>query len=183
MSRAAGLRSGRCRLGGHWLSWPAGRNRGNRRSQTSRRSRGSRDSGWAVVIRRWFGLLVAQAIVRVATRLAVLVILLIVAMAAAPVTAVAAGAFTAAWWRGLRPRRLLVAAAWCGPMVAVWLGLVASRASDPVSVATAPYHAWLAFWRLAGAGAVARAVASVARRRFRLDCSRAPRAGLTGFGR
>ena len=124
--------------------------------------RAAGDSGWAVVIRRWFGLLVAQAIVRVATRLAVLVILLIVAMAAAPVTAVAAGAFTAAWWRGLRPRRLLVAAAWCGPMVAVWLGLVASRASDPASVATAPYHAWLAFWRLAGAGEVARAVASVA---------------------
>jgi hypothetical protein len=114
------------------------------------------------VIRRWFGLLVTQAIVRVATRLVVLVILLIVAVAAAPVTAVAAGVFAVAWWRGLLPRRLVIAAAWCGPMVAVWLGLVASRASGPISVATAPYHAWLAFWQLADAGAVARAVAGVA---------------------
>ena len=45
-----------------------------RRARSSRRVRAAGDSGWAVVIRRWIGLLVAQAIVRVATRLAVLVI-------------------------------------------------------------------------------------------------------------
>jgi hypothetical protein len=114
------------------------------------------------VIRRWIGLIVAQVIVRVAARLAVLAILLVGAVAAAPVTAVAAGAFAIAWWRGLLPRRLLIAAAWCGPMVAVWLGLVASRAGSPASVAAAPYNAWISFWDLARSGAVSPAVAVVA---------------------
>jgi len=114
------------------------------------------------VIRRWFWLVVAQAIVRVIARSIALLLLVVGAVAAAPVTVVAAGAFAVAWWRGLLPRRLLIAAAWCGPMVVVWLGLTASRAADPVSAVTAPYHAWLAFWRLANAGAIAAAAATVA---------------------
>ncbi len=114
------------------------------------------------MIRRWIGLVVAQAIVRLAVRVAVLLVLAGIALAAAPVTLVAVGAFAGAWWRGLQPRRLLVAAAWCGPMVAVWLALVAGRAGDPVSAATAPYHAWTAFWPLARAGSILRAAATVA---------------------
>jgi hypothetical protein len=114
------------------------------------------------VIRRWIGLLVAQVIVRVVARTFVLLLLLAGAVAAAPVTVVAGGAFAVAWWRGLLPRRLLIAAAWCGPMVAVWLGLTASRSADPVSAATAPFHVWTVFWHLVRTGAVVRAAGTVA---------------------
>jgi len=105
---------------------------------------------------------VAQAIVRVVTRLVVLAIALVVAVAAAPVTVVAAGAFGAAWWRGLLPQRLLGAAGWCWPMVAVWLGLTESKTGKLVTYVTAPYDAWLRFWHLTGSGDVVRAAVSIA---------------------
>ena len=52
--------------------------------------------------------------------------LIAVAVALAPVTLVAAGAFAFGWWRGAPPRRIYLAALWCLPMVAVWLVAVAA---------------------------------------------------------
>ena len=114
------------------------------------------------MIGRSLNLLVAQAIMRVGACLLGWLALAVIAVAAAPVSAVAAGAVTLASRRGWAPGRLLTAAAWCGPMVAVWLALIARTAPGWLNLATSPYHAWLAFWHLAAAGALARAVVTVA---------------------
>jgi hypothetical protein len=92
-----------------------------------------------------------------------------VAVALAPVTLVAAGAFCYGWWRGAPPRRVYLAALWCLPMVGAWLVAVAAwpaSAANPGTwwyrEAAAPYLAWVAMWRLVEhghplAGAVAAA--------------------------
>jgi hypothetical protein len=110
------------------------------------------------MIGRWLSLLAAQAILRAATRVFVWVVAATFAVAAAPVSVVAAAAATAARLFAWTPRRLLNAAAWCGPMIAVWLALTAWTARRWIIVATAPYHAWLDFWQLVTAGAPLRAV-------------------------
>jgi len=108
------------------------------------------------MIRRWLSLLVAQVVFKGLIRAGTAVVLAAAAIAAAPVSVVAAGAFGAAWYRGWQPRRLMIAAAWSAPMVAVWL------AASGHGAVVAPYHAWLAFWRLARVGAVPRACATIA---------------------
>ena len=111
-------------------------------------------------------------------RLARAALLVAGAVALAPVTVVAAGAFARAWWRGAPPRRTYLAAASCLPMVVAWLAAVAAW---PVSasggarvypagagpgawwfrVTAAPYRAWDAMWRLIAHGhLVAAAVAA-----------------------
>jgi hypothetical protein len=114
------------------------------------------------MIRRWLSLLAAQAIARIAARVVAVVVVAAVAVAAAPVSAVAAGAVFVAWRRGLLPRRLLVAAAWCGPMVAVWLAGTAWQHPEWQHVASAPYRAWSAFWRMSESGDLPRAIATIA---------------------
>jgi hypothetical protein len=114
------------------------------------------------VIARWLGLLAARAIVRTAGLMLCWLAAAAVAIAAAPVTLVAAGALAVAWLRGWLPRRLLLAAAWCGPMVAVWLAWIARMAPDWQHVLAAPFHAWLRWWQLAMAGELPHAAASVA---------------------
>lgn len=101
-----------------------------------------------------------------------------VAVALAPATVVAAGAFWYGWWRGAAPRRILAAALWCLPMVVTWLAAVTAwpaGAGGPgaaypagagpgtpwLRVAAAPYRAWAAMWRLGAHGhLVAAAVAA-----------------------
>jgi hypothetical protein len=114
------------------------------------------------VIRRWLSLLVAQVIFKMTVRILVAVALIAIAVAAAPVMLVAAIGFAAAWSGGWQPRRLLIAAAWCGPMVVVWLAASALAGPGGLMLVTAPYHAWLLFWHLARAGAVVRATATIA---------------------
>jgi hypothetical protein len=115
-------------------------------------------AGEDIVIARWLSLLAAQVIFKVVVRTAVALVVLAIAVAAAPVSLVAVGAFASAWSGGWQPRRLMIAAAWCVPMVAVWLA-----ASAPAGLAVAlPYHAWLSFWHLARTGAVLRAAATIA---------------------
>jgi hypothetical protein len=114
------------------------------------------------VIGRWLSLLAARAMLRAAVRALAWLAAAVVAAAAAPVSLVAAGAVGAAWLRGWLPRRLLAAAAWCGPMVAVWLALTARNSPRWQAVTAAPYHAWLGFWQLAAAGNLPRAVALAA---------------------
>src|ERR1700722_13253710 len=108
------------------------------------------------MIRRWLALLLAQAIIKVATRLCLAVILLGLAVAAAPAAVLAAGAIAIAWARGWPPGRLFAAAAWCTPMVATWL-IFAGLSGGP----TAPYQAWIAFWQLISAGSVLRAAVTI----------------------
>ncbi len=114
------------------------------------------------MIGRWLSLAVAQAVLRALAWLLADLALIAVAVAAAPVSIVAAGAAAAAWRQGWPPRRLLAAAAWCGPMVAVWLAWTVRGGSGWPAVAAAPYHAWLDFWLLARAGSPLRAAAVVA---------------------
>src|SRR6185437_8588453 len=72
----------------------------------------SRSPRASLVIRRWLSLLVAQVAFKSLVRIGAALILAAAAVAAAPVCVVAAGGFAAAWYRGWRPRRLMVGAAW-----------------------------------------------------------------------
>jgi hypothetical protein len=84
---------------------------------------------------------------RRATRLLAATGAALIALAFAPVTLVAAISVTAAWHNGWPPVRLYRAAAWCLPMLAVWLAATAiSRHSLEPAVA-APHLAWLSFRR------------------------------------
>jgi hypothetical protein len=84
-----------------------------------------------------------------------------IAAAVAPVFIVAVGAHVAAS-RGWQPRRMLIAAAWCAPMVTVWLAWIARTGNGWHALPAAPYHAWLGWWRLIMAGNLVRAAATVA---------------------
>ena len=108
---------------------------------------------------RWLSLLVAQAVLRLAVRGAVLMLAAATAIALAPASAVAVAGLTAAWLAGWPPRRLLVAASWCAPMVAAWLAGIALAGRGWPALAAAPYLAWRGFWQLALTGAVPAAVA------------------------
>jgi hypothetical protein len=87
--------------------------------------------------------------------LARVAVLIAVAVALAPVTLVAAGAFACGWWRGAPPRRIYLAALWCLPMVVAWLIAVAAWPGNTANsgawwfrAVAAPYRAWDAMWRL-----------------------------------
>jgi len=114
------------------------------------------------MIRRGLGMIAARAIATAAVRAAVTALTLAVAAALTPATLVAAGALAVASRRTWEPRRLFVAAAWCAPMVMVWLAATATGSAGWLGAATAPYHAWPAFWHLVGSGAYLRAAARVA---------------------
>jgi hypothetical protein len=82
--------------------------------------------------------------------------------AAAPVSLVAAVAMLTAWWQGWPPARLYRSAAWCAPMVAVWLAVTGAASGSLTAVAAAPYRAWLAMWHLGAAGSYPAAAAVIA---------------------
>jgi hypothetical protein len=104
----------------------------------------------------------AGGTLRAAARAFTWLVIAAIAVAATPVSVVAAAAMTAAGLFAWTPRRMLIAAAWCAPMVAVWLAWTAWATHGWVSVATAPYRAWLDFWHLVTAGAPLRAVVAAA---------------------
>lgn len=113
------------------------------------------------MISRLLNLAATRALSRIAVTLLRWLTLAALAAALAPVSVVAAGALVAAS-RGWPPRRLLIAAAWCVPMVAVWLGWMAAGGMGWQGLLAAPYDAWLQWWRLMLAGEAARASATVA---------------------
>ena len=84
------------------------------------------------------------------------------AVAAAPVSLVAACAAAVAWAAGWPPRPAYQAALWCLPMLAAWVAATAVAARSWRQVAAAPYLAWLAMWHLAGAGEVLLAAVTIA---------------------
>jgi hypothetical protein len=113
------------------------------------------------MIRQYLALLALRAAARGLRRLVKLTATVTLLVAAAPVSLVAACAATFAWLSGWPPRRLYAAALWCLPMLAVWLAASAVTAPGSAGVphgpawyrvADAPYHAWLAMWRLATSG-------------------------------
>jgi hypothetical protein len=74
-----------------------------------------------------------------------------VAVALIPVTVIAVCGYVLAWWRGWPPRRLCLAAAWCSPLAAGWLGAATiwpaglpgpAPASWWLRLAVAPYRGW-----------------------------------------
>jgi hypothetical protein len=93
------------------------------------------------VSRRLIGLALAGT---VAAATAVLAVVLL------PVTVVAAVAVATAWRQGWRPARLYRAAAWCLPMVAVWLAAIAVTQHSLWPAADAARLAWLAVWHHRG---------------------------------
>lgn len=81
----------------------------------------------------------AAAVTAAAATVAIALVLL-------PVTVVAAIAMTAAWRRGWQPARLYRAAAWCVPMVTVWLVATVLSRHSLWPAADAGRAAWLALW-------------------------------------
>jgi hypothetical protein len=94
-----------------------------------------------------WGLRAAWRILRWAITAAVLV-------AAAPITIVAAIAYTGAWLRGWPPAKLWRAAAWSLPMTGVYLTGRALQARTWRALTLAPVHDWEHAWHLAQAGHV-----------------------------
>jgi hypothetical protein len=105
---------------------------------------------------------VLRVTARVVARTLVLVLAACVLIAAAPVTVVAVASAGAAWLRGWPPGRLYRAAAWCLPMIAVWLAAMAISHGTAIAAAQAPYLAWLAMWRRGAAGSYLAAAVQVA---------------------
>ena len=114
------------------------------------------------MIRRSLVLLMIRALARLAWRLLRVVVFVAAIVLAAPVAAVAAYAAALAWFLGWPPRQLYRAAAWCGPMVVVWLGALAADGQPWPRLAAAPYLAWLAMWHEAAAGSYLMAIVTVA---------------------
>src|SRR5215467_13142663 len=146
-------RAGRDRPPGRDPRPAAGRGHG-------RPGRGHRGTGH--VIRRYLGLMAVLGALRLMGRLARTAAIVLLVVAAAPVSLVAALAVTLAWLGGWPPRRLYRAALACLPMVAVWLVALAIAARSVPHAAAAPYQAWLAAWHQLAAGSAALAATTVA---------------------
>jgi hypothetical protein len=91
-----------------------------------------------------------------------IVAVLVLIIAAAPVSVPACCGIAAAWLGGWPPGRLYRAALWCGPMLVVWLTATAIGSGSAAAVAEAPYLAWLAMWHHGAAGAYPAAAAVIA---------------------
>src|SRR5580704_9888507 len=114
------------------------------------------------MIGRYVSRLTVRNATRAAFRLLRLTAAAALAVAAAPVSLVAAGSAAGAWLRGWPPARLYRAAAFCLPMVIAWLAATAAATRSWRSVAAAPYLAWLAMWRQVAAGSYLDAAAIIA---------------------
>ena len=114
------------------------------------------------MISRYLGLLAARAVVRLLARVIRVALIVMVIVAAAPVSVVAAYSATLAWLLGWPPRQLYRAAAWCVPMLAAWLAATAVATRSWTRVAAAPYAAWLAMWHDGAAGSYALAAVTIA---------------------
>ena len=114
------------------------------------------------MITRYLGLLAARGMVRLLAKAIKLTAIVVLIVAAAPVSLVAAYSATLAWLLGWPPRQLYRAAVWCLPMLAAWLVATAVATRSPGRVAAAPYAAWLAMWHDGAAGWYALAAVTIA---------------------
>jgi hypothetical protein len=101
----------------------------------------------------WLKLTIAIWLFRQLLKLTGWLLVTAVAVAAWPVTIVAAAGFGAAWLQGWPPSRLWRAAAWSLSMAAVYLTGQAIRLGTWPAIALAPVHDWADGWRLLTAGA------------------------------
>src|SRR5690348_407308 len=118
--------------------------------------------GAGPVIGRYLSLMAVLAALRLVGRLARAAAIVLLTVAAAPVSLVAALAVTLAWLGGWPPRRLYRAALACLPMVAVWLVAVGIAGRSAAHAAAAPYQAWPAAWHQLAAGSAALAATTIA---------------------
>jgi hypothetical protein len=114
------------------------------------------------VIRRYLGFLMLRGLARIIWRLLRVAVFVAAMIVAAPIVLVAAYSATLAWFLGWPPRQLYRAAAWCLPMLAVWLAAMAADGQRWPRLAAAPYLAWLAMWHEAEAGGYLKAAVTVA---------------------
>ena len=105
----------------------------------------------------WLKLTIAVWLFRQALKLTGWLIVAAVAVAAWPITVVAAVGYAAAWLRGWPPARLWRAAGWSLPMTAVYFIGQALRLRSWPAVALAPVSDWADAWRLLAADAILRA--------------------------
>ena len=104
----------------------------------------------------------ASTVLRVTARLARVVAVLAVAVGLLPVALVTATSVAVAWRQGWRPARLYRAAAWCLPMVAVWLAATMLTRHSLWPAADTPRLAWVAILRHGNFAAAAVLVAPAA---------------------
>jgi len=83
-------------------------------------------------------------------------------LAATPATVVAAYSYTIAWLLGWPPRRLFRAAAWCLPMLAVWVIAQELRTGRWGAAWREPFGAWRQMWHMAASGAPLAGLATAA---------------------
>ncbi len=114
------------------------------------------------MIGRWVSLLAVRAAARILGRMIRALAIVALIIAAAPVSLAAALSVAGAWLAGWPPARLGRGAAWCAPMIAVWLAGTGLAARDWASLAQAPYQAWLHMWHDGAAGAYLAAAAVIA---------------------
>jgi hypothetical protein len=114
------------------------------------------------VIRRYLGFLMLRGLARIIWRLLRVAVFVAAMIVAAPIVLVAAYSATLAWFLGWPPRQLYRAAAWCLPMLAVWLAAMVADGQPWPRLVAAPYPAWLAMWHEAAAGGYLKAAVTVA---------------------
>ena len=105
----------------------------------------------------WLKLTLAIWLFRQALRLTGWLIAAGVAVAAWPITVMAAVGYGAAWLRGWPSARLWHAAAWSLPMTAVYFTGQAIRLGTWRAIALAPVNDWANAWRLLAVGGIVRA--------------------------
>jgi hypothetical protein len=110
----------------------------------------------------WLKLTIAVWLFRKLLKATGWVIVAAVAVAAWPITVVAAAGFAAAWLRGWPPARLWHTACWSLPMTAVYLIGQGLRLRSWPTVALAPVNDWANAWRLLAADSILRAALLVA---------------------
>ena len=114
------------------------------------------------MIRRYAGFFLVRGVARIIWRLLRVTVFVAAIILAAPIVLVAAYSATLAWFLGWPPRQLYRAAAWCLPMLTVWLAAMAADGQPWPQLAAAPYLTWLAMWHEAAAGGYLKAAVTVA---------------------
>jgi hypothetical protein len=110
-----------------------------------------------VSIRGWLKLTIAVWLFRKLLKLTGWLIMAAAAVAAWPMTILAAIGYAAAWLRGWPPARLWHAACWSLPMTTVYFIGQGLRLRSWPAVALAPVNDWAGAWRLLAAHSVLRA--------------------------
>ena len=94
----------------------------------------------------WLKLSIGLWLIRKAVTVTGWVLLVLMVIAAWPLTLIAAAGYLAAWWRGWPPAKLRRMAAWSLIAPAIWLATAAVRASQLRAGALAGARSWAHWW-------------------------------------